>query len=272
MPAIIKANYLCNEYGIDTITLGSTIGCAMELFEKGLIKEEEIGMPLNFGDGDAMVKLTEMTCKGEGFGKKIGLGSYRLAESYGVPELSMSVKKLEFPAYDPRHVQGMGLQYATSNRGACHVRGYINSAETLGLPEKLDPTATEGKAGVLKIFQDFTAVVDSAGVCLFTTFGIGVPHFVNFCNAANGTNLTDEGLLEIGDRIYNTERVFNLAAGIDPSQDKLPKRMLEEPLPDGPTKGEVCKLSQMLPDFYEVRGWGSDGIPTEAKLQSLGIA
>ena len=272
MPAIIKANYLCNEYGLDTITLGSTIGCAMELFEKGLIKEEEIGMPLNFGDGDAMVKLTEMTCKGEGFGKKIGLGSYRLAESYGVPELSMSVKKLEFPAYDPRHVQGMGLQYATSNRGACHVRGYINSAETLGLPEKLDPTATEGKAGVLKIFQDFTAVVDSAGVCLFTTFGIGVPHFVNFCNAANGTNLTDEGLLEIGDRIYNMERVFNLAAGIDPSQDKLPKRMLEEPLPDGPTKGEVCKLSQMLPDFYEVRGWGSDGIPTEAKLQSLGLA
>ena len=272
MPAIIKANYLCNEYGLDTITLGSTIGCAMELFEKGLIKEEEIGMPLNFGDSDAMVKLTEMTCKGEGFGKKIGLGSYRLAESYGVPELSMSVKKLEFPAYDPRHVQGMGLQYATSNRGACHVRGYINSAETLGLPEKLDPTATEGKAGVLKIFQDFTAVVDSAGVCLFTTFGIGVPHFVNFCNAANGTNLTDEGLLEIGDRIYNMERVFNLAAGIDPSQDKLPKRMLEEPLPDGPTKGEVCKLSQMLPDFYEVRGWGSDGIPTEAKLQSLGLA
>jgi aldehyde:ferredoxin oxidoreductase len=184
----------------------------------------------------------------------------------------MSVKKLEFPAYDPRHVQGMGLQYATSNRGACHVRGYINSAETLGLPEKLDPNATEGKAGVLKIFQDFTAVVDSAGVCLFTTFGIGVPHFVNFCNAANGTNLTDEGLLEIGDRIYNMERVFNLAAGIDPSQDTLPKRMLEEPLPDGPTEGEVCKLDQMLPDFYEVRGWGNDGIPTAEKLKSLGLA
>jgi aldehyde:ferredoxin oxidoreductase len=272
MPAIIKANYLCNEYGMDPITLGSTIGCAMEMFEKGIISEEEIGMSLNFGDGDAMVKLTEMTGKGEGFGKKIGLGSYRLADSYGVPELSMSVKKLEFPAYDPRHVQGMGLGYATSNRGACHVRGYINSAETLGLPEKLDPEATEGKAGVLKVFQDYTAAIDSAGVCLFTTFAMGIPQLANFCNAANGTDLNDEGILEIGDRIYNLERVFNLKAGIDPSQDKLPKRMLEEPLPDGPSKGNVCKLSDMLPDYYEVRGWGSNGIPTEEKLQSLGLA
>ncbi|MDH3454171.1 MAG: aldehyde ferredoxin oxidoreductase family protein [Desulfuromonadales bacterium] len=272
LAAITKANYICNEYGMDTITAGSTVGCAMELFEKGLISEAEIGMPLNFGDGDAMVKLIEMTGKGEGFGKKIGLGSYRLAESYGVPELSMSVKKLEFPAYDARGVQGMGLEYATSNRGACHVRGYLVSPEILGLPEKLDPHVTEGKAGWLKIFQDFTAVVDSSGVCLFTTFGIGVPQFAKFCNAANGTDMSDAELLETGDRIYNLERVFNLKAGIDPSQDKLPKRMLEEPLPDGPAKGEVCRLSQMLPDYYEVRGWSSGGIPTEAKLQSLGLA
>ena len=272
MGAIIKTNYICNESGMDPITFGSTVGCAMELFEKGLISEEEIGMSLNFGDSDALVKLAELTAKGEGFGKKLGLGSYRLADSYGVPELSMSVKKLEFPAYDPRHVQGMGLQYATSNRGACHVRGYINSAETLGLPEKMDPEATEGKAGVLKVFQDYTAAIDSAGVCLFTTFAMGIPQLANFCNAANGTDLNDEGVLEIGDRIYTMERVFNLKAGIDPSEDKLPKRMLEEPLPDGPTKGNVCKLDQMLPEYYEVRGWGKDGIPTDAKLQSLGLA
>ncbi len=272
LAAITKANYLCNEYGMDTITAGSTVGCAMELFEKGLISEKEVGMSLKFGDAEAMVKLIELTGKGEGFGKKIALGSYRLAESYGVPELSMSVKKLEFPAYDARGVQGMGLEYATSNRGACHVRGYLISPEILGLPEKLDPHATEGKAGWLKIFQDFTAVVDSSGVCLFTTFGLGVPQFTKFCNAANGTSMSDEELLETGDRIYNLERVFNLKAGIDPSQDKLPKRMLEEPLPDGPAKGEVCKLDQMLPDYYDVRGWGSNGIPTTAKLQSLGLA
>jgi len=258
LAAITKANYICNEAGMDTITFGSTVGCAMELFEKGLAKEKEIGMPLNFGDGDAMVKLAEMTAKGEGFGKKIGLGSARLAESYGAPELSS--------------VQGMGLEYATSNRGACHVRGYLISPEILGLPEKLDPQETKGKADWLKIFQDFTAVVDSSGVCLFTTFGIGVPQFTKFCNAATGSTLSDEALLEMGDRIYNLERVFNLKAGIDPSQDTLPKRMLEEPLPDGPNKGHVAKLSKMLPDYYKVRGWGKDGIPTADKLQSLGLS
>lgn len=272
LAAVTKANYLCNEYGMDTITAGSTVGCAMELFQRGLVTEQEVGMPLAFGDGDAMVKLIEMAGKGEGFGKKIALGSYRLADSYGVPELSMTVKKLEFPAYDARGVQGMGLEYATSNRGACHVRGYLISPEILGLPEKLDPHVTEGKASWLKIFQDFTAVVDSAGVCLFTTFGIGVPQFAKFCNAANGTSMSDEELLEAGDRIYNLERLFNLKAGIDPSQDTLPKRMLEEPLSDGPAKGEVCRLSQMLPDYYEVRGWSAEGIPTETKLQSLGLA
>ncbi len=272
LAAITKANYICNEYGMDTITAGSTVGCAMELYQRGLISEKEAGMPLEFGNGEALVKLMELTGKGEGFGKKIALGSYRLAESYGMPELSMTSKKLEFPAYDPRGIQGMGLEYATSNRGACHVRGYLISPEILGIPEKLDPHVTEGKATWLKIFQDFTAVVDSAGVCLFTTFGIGVPQFVKFCNAANGTSLSDEDLLAAGDRIYNLERMFNLKAGIDPSQDTLPKRILEEPLPDGPVKGDVCRLSQMLPEYYKERGWSAKGVPTEAKLQSLGLA
>jgi aldehyde:ferredoxin oxidoreductase len=166
----------------------------------------------------------------------------------------------------------MTLQYATSNRGACHVRGYLVSPEILGLPEKLDPQATEGKATWAKIFQDFTAVVDSSGVCLFTTFGIGVPQFAKFCTTATGEDYNDEKLLELGDRIYNLERVFNLKAGIDPSQDTMPKRVLEEPLPEGPYKGSVGQLGKMLPEYYEVRGWGTDGIPTEEKLQALGLA
>lgn len=272
LAAVTKANYLCNEYGMDTITIGATIACAMELAEKGLVSEEEIGMPLAFGDADAMVKLTEMTGKGEGFGKKLALGSYRLAESYGAPELSMTVKKQEFPAYDPRGVQGMALNYATSNRGACHVRGYLISPEILGLPEKLDPQATEGKATWAKIFQDFTAVVDSSGICLFTTFALGVPQFSAFCKAATGLDFSDEVLMELGDRIYNLERLFNLKAGVDPSQDTLPKRLLEEPLPDGPLKGEVAKLGEMLPAYYQERGWSSEGIPTTEKLQALGLA
>lgn len=272
LAAITKANYICNEYGMDTITVGATVACAMELAEKGLVSEEEIGMPLKFGDADAMVKLVEMAAKCEGFGAKLALGSYRLADSYGAPELSMTVKKQEFPAYDARGMQGMALHYATSNRGACHVRGYLVSPEILGLPEKLDPQATDGKPTWAKIFQDFTAVVDSAGVCLFTTFGIGVPQFANFCTAATGLDFNDEVLMQVGDRIYNMERLFNLKAGIDPSQDTLPKRLLEDPIPDGPLKGEVAKLDVMLPVYYKERGWSAEGIPTEEKLQALGLA
>ncbi|MBN1956874.1 MAG: aldehyde ferredoxin oxidoreductase family protein [Desulfuromonadales bacterium] len=272
LAAITKANYICNEYGMDTITVGATVACAMELAEKGLVSEEEIGMSLKFGDADAMVKLVEMAAKCEGFGAKLALGSYRLAESYGAPELSMTVKKQEFPAYDGRGMQGMALHYATSNRGACHVRGYLVSPEILGLPEKLDPQATDGKATWAKIFQDFTAVVDSSGVCLFTTFGIGAPQFAAFCTAATGLDYNEEVLMNLGDRIYNMERVFNLKAGIDPSQDTLPKRLLEDPIPDGPLKGEVAKLDVMLPVYYQERGWSAEGIPTEEKLQALGLA
>ena len=271
MAAIVKASYLCDEYGMDTITIGSTVACAMELYQRGLITEDEVGMPLNFGDADVMVKLVEMTGKGEGFGNKIGLGSYRLADSYGVPELSMTVKKQEFPAYDGRAIQGMGLEYATSNRGACHVRGYLVSPEILGLPEKLDPQAIEGKAAWAKAFQDVTALVDSAGVCLFTTFSIGVPQVTRLLNAATGSNHTDDQMMVAGDRIWNMERLFNLKAGITPAQDTLPKRILSEPLPDGPMKGIVSRLPEMLPEYYSVRGWGTDGIPTAEKLQQLGL-
>ena len=272
LTAITKSNYICNEHGMDPITLGATIACAMELAEKGLVSEEEIGMPLQFGDADALVKLSELTAKREGFGDKLALGSYRMAESYGAPELSMTVKKQEFPAYDGRGVQGMALNYATSNRGACHVRGYLISPEVLGLPEKLDPQATDGKATWAKIFQDFTAVVDSSGVCLFTTFALGAPQFAKFCTAATGENYDETVLMELGDRIYNLERLFNLQAGIDPAQDTLPKRLLSEPIADGPLKGEVARLDEMLPLYYQERGWGETGIPTEEKLAALGLA
>lgn len=272
LAAITQANYLCNEYGMDTITAGSTVACAMELFERGLISEAEAGMPLKFGDGEVMVRLIEQAGKGEGFGRKIALGSYRLAESYGAPEYSMSVKKLEFPAYDGRGIQGMGLEYATSNRGACHVRGYLVSPEILGVPEKLDPQAVEGKAAWAKGFQDATALVDSAGVCLFTTFGIGVPQVGKLYSAATGKPASEAALLEVGERVWNLERVYNLKAGIDPGQDTLPKRLLEEPLPDGPMKGSVARLGELLPQYYSVRGWDEKGIPSEQKLRSLGLA
>ncbi|MHC4725646.1 MAG: aldehyde ferredoxin oxidoreductase family protein [Planctomycetota bacterium] len=273
LPAIIKANKWCNEYGLDTISAGATIACAMEMHEKGIIGADEIDGPtLKFGSGEAIVEWTRKMGAGEGFGAKLAHGSYRLAEGYGVPELSMSVKKLELPAYDPRGVQGHGLQYATSNRGGCHVRGYMIAPEIVGLPEKLDPHSLEGKAVWVKIFQDLTAVIDSLGLCLFTSFALGPDDYKDMFNAIVGQDWTKETLLEAGDRIWNVERKFNLKAGISPEQDTLPRRLLTEPIPKGPCKGHIHRLGELLPGYYKERGWNEQGLPTETKLTQLGIA
>lgn len=270
--AIIKANYWCNEMGLDTISAGATIAAAMELYEKGYIKDDELdGTPLKFGNAEAIIEWTKKMGRAEGFGAKLAEGSYRLAEMYGVPELSMTVKKQELPAYDPRGIQGHGLQYATSNRGGCHVRGYLISPEILGQPEKLDRFSLEGKAQWAKTFQDLTAVIDSLGLCLFTSFALNAEDYSQLYNAVCGTEHTADTILEAGERIWNIEKIFNLKAGIDSSQDKLPKRLLEEPIPEGPSKGWVHKLEDLLPKYYEVRGWDENGVPTEERLIKLGI-
>jgi len=271
LAAVSKANFICNELGIDPITMGATIACVMEMYEKGIISKEEIGFEAPFGSADALVELTRMAGLREGFGDKLALGSYRLAELYGYPELSMSVKKQEMPAYDGRGVQGMGLEYATSNRGGCHVRGYMTSVEVLGIPVKLDPLVTTDKAKWLKAFQDATAVVDSSNICLFTTFAIGVPDINAMMKGLVGWDYTDEDVLKIGERIWNLERLFNLNAGITKDDDTLPPRLLTEPLKVGPAKGKVVELDTMLKEYYEVRGWDEEGIPTEEKLKELGI-
>jgi aldehyde:ferredoxin oxidoreductase len=270
--ATFKANYWCNEYGLDTISVGATIAAAMELRQKGYIKDEELGgIPLEFGNAQAVIDWTIKIGKVEGLGAKMAEGSYRLCEHYGVPELSMSVKKLDIPAYDPRGIMGQGLEFATSNRGGCHVRGYMISPEILGLPEKLDRYALEGKAVWVKIFQDLTSAIDSLGLCLFTSFAMGAPDYAALYNAVCGTEHTAESLLEAGDRIYNIERMFNLQAGIDAAQDTLPKRLLEEPIPEGPSKGSVHRLSELLPEYYKERGWSEAGIPSKEKLSKLGL-
>ncbi len=258
--------------GLDTISTGATIAAAMELYEKGYIKDDEIdGTPLKFGNVEAIIEWTKKMGRGEGLGAKMAQGSYRLAEMYGAEDLSMSVKKLEIPAYDPRAIQGQGLQYATSNRGGCHVRGYLISPEILGLPEKLDKFSLEGKAEWAKIFQDLTASIDSLGLCLFTSFALNADDYSKLYNLVCGTNHTAESMLEAGERIWNIEKIFNLKAGIGSEEDKLPKRLLEEPIKEGPSKGWVHKLDQLLPKYYEVRGWDSKGLPTKERLEALGI-
>jgi aldehyde:ferredoxin oxidoreductase len=270
--AINKANHVCNLLGLDPITMGATIACAMEMYEKGYLTKEDLGgKELRFGDAESIVEWTELTGYREGFGDIMALGSYRMAEKYGHPELSMSVKKQEMPAYDGRVLQGMGLEYATSNRGGCHVRGYLTSPEILGIPQKVDPHSTEGKAALLKTFQDLTAVVDSSDICLFTTFAIGLPEISEMLRTVTGLEYSDEEILQIGERIWNLEKLFNLKAGFTRKDDTLPERLLKEPVKTGPGKGLVTKLDVMLDEYYEVRGWDKEGIPTEEKLKELGL-
>ena len=272
LAAIIKANYICNEIGVDTIEAGCTIATAMELYEKGYLPERDIGRPLRFGDADAMLDMMALMGTGEGFGKMLQEGGYRIAEKYGHPELFIGSKKQAFAAYDPRGSVGMGLGYATSNRGACHLRGYSVSLEHFGNPVKLDPFTTEQKGFWLKTLQDNTSFVDASGVCLFSTMAMPPENLVAMVNSALGMSLDVPGMLLIGERIWNLERLFNVRAGLGRKDDSLPPRMTQEPLTEGASKGHVVPLEEMLDDYYRERGWDPQGNPTREKLAQLSLA
>jgi aldehyde:ferredoxin oxidoreductase len=247
------------------------VAAAMELYDLGILTKADIGIDAPFGSAQALITLAEMTAKGEGFGKIIGLGSARMCEKYGRPELSMGVKKQEFPAYDSRGIQGMGLTYATSNRGACHLRSYTVASEVLGIPVKTDPLVTEGKADLVKAFQDATSVFDSAGVCVFTTFAWTLADLQPQLDAACEGNWTMEKLALLGERVWNMERVFNNAAGFTAKDDDLPPRLKTEAAKTGPAKGLVSGIDKMRPEYYKVRGWTPEGVPTKETLDRLGL-
>jgi len=271
LEAVAKANYLCGDYGIDTISTGATIACAMELFETGALSEKEIGFPLRFGDEAAMVRAVEMTGKREGFGDILADGSYRLAERYGHPEFFMGVKKLEMSAYSPRVFQGMALQYATSNRGACHVRGNTVAAELYGIPRYMPPEVLEQKEEMVRRpFQNSTAFVDSTGICLFTKFAITHREICALLAPATGIDFNFDRSIVQGDRIWNLERMFNLRAGFTAADDKLPARV-SEPSPDGPRAGSRAILQNHIQTYYQLRGWDEEGRPTRSKLKELNL-
>jgi aldehyde:ferredoxin oxidoreductase len=271
LEALTYANFICNEDGMDPISFGATVGAVMELYEMGVLTREQIGIEANFGSARALTYLAEITARGEGFGKEVGLGSKRLTAKYGYPDLSMSVKGQEFPAYDARGIQGMGLAYATSNRGACHLRGYTVASEVLGIPVKTDPLATDGKAELVKAFQDATAVFDSAGVCVFTTFAWTMADLQPQLHAACDESFTLENLAVIGERIWNMERDFNNRAGFTYKDDALPNRLMTEPAKTGPATGLVSGLDKMLPEYYSARGWTAEGQITEQTRSRLGL-
>jgi aldehyde:ferredoxin oxidoreductase len=261
-----RANDLCNELGIDTIGAGAAVACAMEMSQRGYIKEK-----ISFGDGEAVVRTIRQMGYREGFGAELADGSYRFAEKYGHPELSMSVKKQDLPAYDPRGLQGHGLNYATSVRGGCHVYGYMVSPEVLGSPQKLDPYVDEGKAFWTKTFQDLTATIDAAGICLFTSFAMGAGDYAAALSAVTGFNIDDAEVLRIGERIWNLQKLMNVKLGFTKADDTLPPRLLTEPLTEGGPKGLVWRREPLLDQYYKERGWDEAGIPTPEKLKELGL-
>jgi len=271
LEALQYVNVLCNEDGMDPISFGATVAAAMELYDLGILTKDKIGLEAPFGSAEALVKLAEMTAVGEGFGKELGTGSARMCAKYGKPELSMGVKSQEFPAYDSRGIQGMGLTYATSNRGACHLRSYTVASEVLGIPVKTDPLVTEGKADLVKAFQDATAVFDSSGTCVFTTFAWTLADLQPQLAAACEGEWTMESLATLGERVWNMERLFNNAAGFTAKDDDLPPRLKTEPAKTGPAKGLVSGIDKMRPEYYQVRGWTPEGVPTPDTLKRLGL-
>jgi aldehyde:ferredoxin oxidoreductase len=279
LAALTKANYECNELGLDTISMGSTIACAMELFEKGYLKESEAGMPVRWGDGQALVALTRMTALREGFGDILAEGSLRLATRCGHPELAMVAKGLDFAGYDPRGEQGMGLAYATSPIGGSHMRGDPAYFELLGVPVSADPHSWEDKPPLVAKWQDLFGVIDAAGLCVFFSVRYLVEQnlmvkpvgITELLNGATGAGYTAEEVEKIGERIFNAERLFLLAAGFTRQDDRLPPRITREPMPAGPAKGMVCQLEAMLAPYYRLRGWSEEGIPGAAKLAELGL-
>jgi len=268
MGAVIRANHYCDILGMDPISLGSTIAAAMELTQKGKIPEDDYqGLKVEFGNPDAVVELAWMTAYRQGLGYWIGEGSRKMCKYYGAPDLSMEVKGLEMPAYDPRGAKGMGLNYATSNRGGCHVTGYTIAAEVLG---DVDRFTIEGKAELTKTFQDFTSIVNSSVNCLFVTFALGLDEYVEMIGPITGWDINADELLKTGERITNLERMILNKLGLSGKDDTLPKRLTDEKMPSGPSEGQTVDLETMKKEYYNLRGW-ENGIPTESKISELGL-
>jgi aldehyde:ferredoxin oxidoreductase len=270
LDAVLKANWLCNDLGMDPISMGATLAAAMELYGQGVLTDKQVEMPLRFGSGEALVRMIEATAYREGFGNELAEGSKRLGDRFRHPEIFMGVKGQEFPAYDPRGFQGMGVAYATCNRGACHLRAWTPGLETSG---KVNPHTPVGKSEWVAEEQNRSTAHDATGICLFTGFsGSTIDDLCACTAAATGVPYTLADFVKAGERAWNLERLWNLKAGFTAADDNLPERLLKVPHKSGPAKGVTVHLDQMLPVYYQTRGWDTQGVPTREKLLELGLA
>lgn len=264
---IIKMIDQCNDYGMDTIEAGQALSAYMEATQQGYTNGDG---GLKWADVMGMVAALEKTAYRDGIGDILAEGSIGVAKHYGHPELSMTVKGMAIPAYDPRSMKGMGLGYATSNRGACHVRGYSPASELGLIPLKTDPLEWKGKGGLIKLLQDLHAFSDSMDLCLFSAFAEGGDEYASQYSAMVGVPFTADDVLTTGERIYNLERYYNNLAGFREGSDYLPERFLKEPSTLLASKGHICELPEMLDEYYAARGW-VEGVVPEAKLKELEI-
>ena len=247
---ITDANRICNDYGMDTISCGSTIACHQEIC----------------GETHELTELVSMIGEREGIGDELGMGSRAYSEMRNAGEASIHSKGMELPGYDPRGVLGQALAYATSNRGGCHTRAYMVAPEIIGKPKLIDRRTLIGKPGLVRIFQNLSAAMDSLVMCRFSSFALSAEEYSNMLSAVTGLSYTSEDLLRIGERIWNLERVFNLRAGFTRADDTLPARFFGD---GGIDRGEFVRA---LDEYYRFRGWGSDGVPADWKLEELGVA
>ncbi len=265
--SVAQMIYLSNTYGFDAIEIGDVLSAYMEASQRGLTNGDG---GLKWGDYMGMVALTEKVAYRKGIGDVLADGTDAVARHFGVPEIAMTVKGQGIPAYDPRGLKGMGLGYATSNRGACHLRGYSPASELGLIPLKTDPLAWKGKGELLKLLQDLMAFSDSLDLCKFSTFAEGAEEFALQYAAMTGRDFSMDDVLQAGERIYNLERYYNNLNGFREGSDTLPKRFLEEPSTMPGSEGHVCELDLMLEEYYRVRGWVAGVVP-EGKLKELQI-
>ena len=269
--SVAKLIDLCNDYGLDTIEMGNVLSMYMEASELGYTNGAG---GLQWGDYLGMVETVHKIALQEGIGAVLAEGTERAARHFGHIELSMSVKGMAIPAYDPRGIKGMGIGYATSNRGACHLRGYTPASEVIGNvfgpTEKSDPLAWKGKGEMMAIFQNVHTMTDCLDLCKFSTFAESLDSFAAQYSAVTGVEADVDYLLKVGERVYNLERYYNNLAGFREGSDYLPDRFLKEPSTGPGSTGHVCELDLMLEEYYKTRGW-VNGVVPEAKLRELEI-
>ena len=271
LKTISRAYMLCTEMGLDPLAAGGLFATAMELAEKRRISADDVKLELKFGEAEEFLKGLELVSTKKGYGRRLGMGGHGLAEEHGLPDSFMGVKKGPVPCFDPRAIQGLGLHFATSNHGPHQIYGYTFMDELLDVRQSMDPFETESKPELVKEYQDMAAVMDSLGFCNWVLLGLKFSNLVPMTNAVLGTSHKAGDLMEIGERVWNLERLFNRRAGLGKEDDALPRRLISEPMPSGPAKGRIVPLDQMLAEYYRLRGWDDQGQPTTETLTALGL-